>query len=288
MTLPPEVARAVERHLGGEVTARRVGGGCIHAAFAVRGAGGAAFLKLGGDHPPEVLQAEARGLEWLGSRAAGTPRVPEVIAEGEGWLLLEWLEPAPASEAGWRALGGALATLHRATGPGWGWERDGFIGSLPQDNRVEASWAAFWLHRRLEPQRKRAEESGLLPGSSAEWEALAAELPGLLSVAEEEGPSPLHGDLWGGNAHPIGAGEVALVDPAPYRGHREVDLAMARLFGGFPNAFFDAYAAVWPLQDGVERRRACYQLYYLLVHLNLFGSGYAPGTAQALHEALGG
>src|SRR5699024_5443880 len=113
-------------------------------------------------------------------------------------------------------------------------------------------------------------------------------LPAVLAPAAEEGPSLLHGDLWSGNTQLVWDGEPALLDPAVYRGHREVDLAMASLFGGFDAAFWDAYQAARPLRgDGLERRRAVYQLYYLLVHVNLFGAGYLPRTLAALRTALG-
>jgi protein-ribulosamine 3-kinase len=292
VSLPTEAAFEAARRFGEPLEKQPVGGGCIHPALRVSGPRGRGFLKLGGAAPRGALEVEARGLEWLDARAGGALRLPRVLARGAGaepWLLLEWLEPAPAPDAAWAALGRGLAELHRAADGGWGWEHDGFIGPLGQDNGAEDGWAAFWMRRRLGPQRRIAEESGTLPGAEESWEALDAALPDLLAVAEEEGPSPLHGDLWGGNAHAMGDGGVALVDPAPYRGHREVDLAMARLFGGFPAVFFAAYEEAWPLRAaGVERRCACYQLYYLLVHLNLFGHGYAPGTERALHRVLAG
>jgi len=290
VTLAPQLVEEMERHLGGGVEARSVGGGCIHPAFHLRGARGEAFLKLAGGAPPEVFEVEAAGLRWLGARAGETLHLPTVIARGEGedpWLLLEWLPPGAPDAAGWEALGRGLARLHRSPDGGWGWERDGFIGPLAQANAGCSSWAEFWWRRRLEPQLELAEAHGLLPGRRREWEALREGLPELLEVAEREGPSPLHGDLWGGNAHPLLGGELALIDPAAYRGHREVDLAMAALFGGFAAPFFTAYEAEWPLhRSGVERRRACYQLYYLLVHLNLFGRSYAARVEGALHAAL--
>ena len=107
-----------------------------------------------------------------------------------------------------------------------------------------------------------------------------------IGVADGEGPSPLHGDLWGGNVHVAAEGPPAVIDPSAYHGHREVDLAMAELFGGFDPGFRDAYEEAWPLEPGyVPVRRAVYQLYYLLVHVNLFGAGYVGGCRRALQEA---
>src|SRR6185503_10430312 len=146
----------------------------------------------------------------------------------------------------------------------------------------------LWATRRLRPQLEMARARGREPATAAEWERLFARLPELLAPAEEDGPSLLHGDLWGGNLLSA-AGEPALIDPAAYRGHREADLAMAELFGGFDAGFHAAYQEAWPLLPGYrEARRAIYQLYYLLVHVNLFGGGYGAQTAATLRRALAG
>ena len=292
------MGRELERALAGRfgtvqvAAAGRVGGGCISTTLQVRLQGGpAVFLKLAPDEPPgaALLEAEADALECL--RAVGEVRVPEVLAIGGSWLALEWLEPGPGGPEAWERLGAGLARLHQRGGagaPGWGWPRDNFIGSLPQENAAAAEWAGFWRERRLQPQLARARASGLLGrAEAAEFEPLLERLPTVLAAAEAEGPALLHGDLWSGNVHMTAAGEPALIDPASHYGHREVDLAMAALFGGFPRAFYRAYQETWPLaRPGIEQRRATYQLYYLLVHVNLFGRGYLAGTMEALRRAL--
>ncbi len=112
---------------------------------------------------------------------------------------------------------------------------------------------------------------------------LCAAMPDTLAAGDADGPSLLHGDLWGGNVHVMADGAAALIDPSTYYGHREVDLAMAGLFGGFPHEFFDAYEEAWPLEPGYDNeRRDLYQLYYLLVHVNLFGAGYTGGVRRVL------
>ncbi|HSL69181.1 MAG TPA: fructosamine kinase family protein, partial [Longimicrobiales bacterium] len=117
-------------------------------------------------------------------------------------------------------------------------------------------------------------------------ERLLRDLPDLLHRGDAEGASLLHGDLWSGNAHALADGSIAAIDPSAYYGHREVDLAMAQLFGGFPPAFHDAYEDEWPLAAaGLNSRRATYQLYYLLVHVNLFGGSYVSSCRTALAEA---
>ena len=150
-------------------------------------------------------------------------------------------------------------------------------------------WAtprSFWRSRRLEPQLRRALDAGAFSQQRGEWDRLLAMLPQLLAPAEEDGPSLLHGDLWHGNVLCTRTGP-ALIDPAVYRGHREVDLAMARLFGGFDPRFFAAYHEVRPLLPGWQARLPVYQLYFLLVHVNLFGGAYVQQTAGLLSRCLG-
>ena len=279
-----------------------VGGGSISRVARIdTAAGESAFLKWSaGDRsraPEGIFAAEAAGLELL--RDAAELRVPAVFdcvdsvsddrgpsTSPERWLLFEWLPPASPGRNGWIELGARLARLHRSTRGEFGWERDNFIGSLPQRNRRMGSWPEFWRVCRLEPQLALAYDSHLVrDGARRRFDALLASLDDLLAAAAEDGPSLLHGDLWSGNVHFTGAGQPALIDPSVYYGHREVDLAMAELFGGFPETFRRAYAEEWPLLPGFAERRPIYQLYYLLVHVNLFGAGYLASTLSALAEA---
>ena len=158
------------------------------------------------------------------------------------------------------------------------------IGTLPQRNDWSGSWSEFWWQCRLAPQLELAASCFDL-AALRHFEALRARLPVLLEPGQQEGASLLHGDLWRGNVV-LSDADAAVVDPSCYYGHREVDLAMAALFGGFPPAFFTAYEGLWPVAPGFEERRAAYQLYYLLVHVNLFGTGYVPRTCAALGRAL--
>ncbi|MGH7476069.1 MAG: fructosamine kinase family protein [Longimicrobiales bacterium] len=298
-TLPGDVRAAVERAWGEVLhrevsieTVQRVAGGCVSpSARLVSTAGDTAFLKWGeGDVALRMFAAEAGSLSALAEVEA--VRVPAVLAAATdeatvGWLILEWLEPGQPTRGGWRSLGHALARLHRTRAERFGWQADNFIGSLPQPNAWTADWAEFWRSRRLEPQLQRACDRGLLDrGDRRRFDRLFDVLDSRLAVARDEGASLLHGDLWSGNVHMLKGGTAALVDPASYYGHREVDVAMTELFGGFDPAFFEAYDADWPLDTGYrEGRRAIYQLYYLLVHVNLFGSGYVASTLAALERA---
>ena len=298
MTLPAATWRRLEARFGAVGGTRPVGGGCINPSLRVELPDGPAFLKYNDDPPAGFFPAEARALRALRAAADGV-RVPEVLAAfdpaeegapGEpGWLLLEWIEPGAKGPGFDERLGRGLAALHRAADGRWGWEEDNFIGPLPQPNAPAKSWAEFWRDRRLEPQLRRALDAGHAPGDPRDWDRLLGSLPDLLAPAEEDGPSLLHGDLWGGNVLASSAGEPCIVDPAAYRGHREVDLAMSELFGGFSPRFRAAYDEAWPLLPGYrEGRRAAYQLFYLLVHVVLFGGGYVGQTRSALREALGG
>ena len=275
--LPLQIKTRIEHALGDAITdVAPVSGGCISNASKVITAGGQrAFLKWG-DHTP-LFHAEAEALAAI--RATNTVRVPQLIAQEE-WLLLEWLEPGPLNEEQWAQLGSSLAALHRTQTGLFGWSSDNFIGTLPQSNTPSADWPAFWRDRRIRPQ---------LHGMSAQHRARIERMLehcDELHAGSEDGPSLLHGDLWNGNVHGVKDGSPALVDPSIYYGHREVDLAMAALFGGFPREFFDAYDAAWPLLPGYERRRCFYQLYYMLVHVNLFGGAYVSG-AMSLVGKLG-
>lgn len=241
----------------------------------------------------DLFLAEADGLAAL--RNAGTLRVPEVLGVSPGgvspaWLLLEYLPAGPAGAAYGEDLGRGLAALHREAGEGWGWRRDNYIGSLPQSNRAAPTWAAFWRDRRLAPQVRRAVDLGHLGAREVgALDRVLGRLDAILSDAETDGPSLLHGDLWSGNAYAGADGDPVIIDPAVHRGHREVDLAMTELFGGFPAGFYDAYDEAWPLPRAYhERRRDCYQLYYLLVHVNLFGRGYVAGTLERARRLAAG
>lgn len=294
MSLPAEVRSALEQRVGRVEVGGSVGGGCIHPALRIESAAGPLFLKYGRGTAAGFFAAEAEGLRQLAG-ATRRLRIPEVLhyqdadeGQGTGWIALEWLEPDRRGRGFSARLAEGLTELHEPVDGAWGWERDGFIGTLPQTNAACPDWATFWRSRRLEPQLELARRRGSLPGSGADWERLMERLPELLAPGDEEGPSLLHGDLWGGNILATARGEPAVVDPAAYRGHREVDLAMSELFGGLDREVYREYEARRPLLPGYrEARRGIYQLYYLLVHVNLFGEGYAGSTAATLREVLG-
>ncbi len=260
--------------------ARPLAGGDIHRALAVRLADGReVFVKTHPSPPPTMYAREAEGLAWLGE--AGALRVPEVLAVSGRFLALELLPPgAPARDHDER-LGRGLAALHRFGAPGFGHVHDNFVGSLPQDNGAEADWPTFYAERRLRPQLRRAIDAGRASAAMRRgMEIVLSTIDALVGPAEP--PSRVHGDLWGGNAHVAPDGGPVLIDPAVYGGHREIDLAMMRLFGGFSSRVFDAYGEAWPLAPAWRERVPLYQLYPLMVHVNLFGGSYVRSVEAAL------
>jgi fructosamine-3-kinase len=268
------------------------GGGDINEAYRlVLADGRSVFAKLNRRAPPGFFESEALGIGWLGeARALALPSVLGVGAAAApgahgaspgAFLLLEWIEPGPRARRFDEKLGAGLAALHRSGPPTFGLEHDNFIALLPQHNRGASDWAEFYRERRLRPSFERARSLGLLDAALERMaEKLLARLEQL--VGPEEPPARLHGDLWGGNLHVSERGEPVLIDPAAYAGHREIDLAMMRLFGGFGARVFDAYAESFPLSPGHEERVALYQLYPLLVHLCSFGAGYLGQVTRCL------
>ncbi len=279
------VRAAVERALGG--SAQRVApvsGGDINESFEVTlGDGRRIFVKTHSAAPLGMFAAEARGLEWLAGAAC--LRVPRVLAAAESFLALEFLDTGPRKPDFDERLGRGLATLHQKGAPSFGFEIDNFIGRFPQSNRAHGTWAEFYATERLLPALELARELGRATRSMEQgFERLFARLESL--VGPPEPPARLHGDLWGGNLHVGPAGEPCLIDPAVYGGHREIDLAMMRLFGGFSPRVFAAYAEQYPLASGHAERLRLYQLYPLMVHVNHFGGGYGASVEQALSSLV--
>lgn len=248
---------------------------------------GSIFAKLRPASDFAMFEAEAEGLKALSRCAAW--KVPSVLAlgeaEGQAFLLLEWLEIGPLRDnASARRAGSALAELHRCIGEHFGWPRDNFIGNAPQHNGESDHWARFFVDRRIRPQLERAAECGFRGDLQKHGEAICEKAPALFLEYRPQ-PSLVHGDLWGGNLGALADGTPVLFDPAVHFGDRETDLAMSELFGGLPLAFYAAYREAWPLNEGYEARKPLYNLYHILNHLNLFGRGYL-GQAERMAAGL--
>jgi fructosamine-3-kinase len=278
----------LEAALGGRVTALEpLSGGCIANASRLELESSVYFLKWGGGAVTPTFPGEAAGLREIG-RVARIVRIPEVIHleadQGRpGFLILEWIETAPPDSRVWSRFGEGLAEIHRRLGVSFGFESDNFIGATPQRNDRRVSWPKFFQECRIEPQVA-------LARATRAWDASWSRgLDGLYRRLEEllpakPSPSLVHGDLWLGNMIADRDGRPVLIDPAVYYGHREVDLAMARLFGSPPQSFFEAYETAWPLEPGHETRMDVYNLYHLLNHLNLFGAAYGASVGSILRR----
>lgn len=260
-------------------------GGDINSAYQVNlNDGRRLFVKSNRLSPPGMFQEEARGLRWLAeAKALAIPNVIAVHEDPYPFLLLEYLPATVANNADWELLGRGLARLHSTSADTFGALPDNYIGSLSQDNRSTPTWVEFYWQRRLIPQVSLAMDAGRIPARwSRRFTALEAHL--CERLVEPPVPERVHGDLWSGNVVFVSERGPCLIDPAAYAGHGEMDLAMMRLFGGFAPRVFDAYAEVRPLAEGSEERVALYQLYPLLVHVNLFGGGYAAQVERILSQ----
>jgi fructosamine-3-kinase len=270
---------------------RRVGGGDINQAWHVRLDGEDAFVKTRPDAGEGEYALEAAGLEWLGEPQA--LRVPKVIDLADDYLALEWVEPGGLSPLGAEELGRCLAAVHAAGAPNYGdpgfGERLGVqarFGSLRLPNEPCEDWPSFYAERRLLPLARIARERGALSQAGvAALERVCGRLDDLSGPAES--PSRLHGDLWSGNVHADTHGRPWLIDPSAYGGHREVDLAMLRLFGAPSERVFAAYEEVAPLAEGWQERVSLWQLLPLLVHAVLFGGSYRAAAERVARSYAG-
>lgn len=284
-------AEQVGRALGVEVTgSARLGGGDVAESYRCELSDGrTVFAKTHRRPPPGFFTTEATGLRWL--REPGVVAVPEVLAVSDGdgrlppMLVLEWIDEGRGRATTETELGRSLARLHRTGAPSFGREDRRTTGSRALPNDPCDTWAEFYATRRLEPLHRLASEAGALPDRT---------LGDLRRVADRLGdlggpPEPaarLHGDLWAGNRLVDRDGRSWLIDPAAHGGHREFDLAMMRLFGGYGAECFAAYQDEFPLAEGWEQRVPLHQLAPLVVHAIKFGGGYASATQRALDAVL--
>ncbi len=266
-------------------TMRPLSGGDMAEAFAVVLADGSqVFAKTHAAPPPRFFSREADDLRWL--RAAGALSVPEVVAvsdETPAHLVLEWIEPGGRQQSNEAEFGRGLASLHLAGAEVFGRTDGHTTGSQALPNDPCDTWAEFYAEQRLRPLARIARERGSLSNQTVHaLEGVAARLDQLGGPAEP--PTRLHGDLWAGNRMVDSHGRSWLIDPAAHGGHREFDLAMMRLFGGFGEAAFAAYDDVHPLADGWVDRIPLHQLAPLVVHAIKFGGGYVGAVEDALAQ----
>ncbi len=279
-----DLRQQLEKQLGTQIkSVFPVSGGDIAQAYGLETATNRFFCKLmPGENGKNVLSSERIGLEAISE--TGTIATPKVVGFGlsdtSAFLILEFIQPKRPDANEMRLFGNQLARLHQTTSTSFGWDTDNFIGRLPQSNKKSTDWVSFYIRERLNPQLKMARDKGLLSEGNIPSESrIQSSLEDLLSGVS---PALIHGDLWSGNYLISADGVPYLIDPSTYFGHREVDLAMSKLFGGFGPEFYKGYHEIHPASEGLSQRQDLYQLYYLLVHLNLFGSSYYPSVAGIL------
>ncbi len=261
-----------------------VSGGCINNTLRLNTKERPYFVKFNVYELQGMFEAEAQGLELL--RQADALATPEVIAWGKkqdkSYLILEYIDSSIESPTFWEDFGQGLARLHRHTYAKFGLDFDNYIGSLTQSNEPMADGIEFFREKRLKAQAGKAMyEERLDPAFYQEILQFAEKLPNLIP---QEAPALLHGDLWSGNYMCDPAGAPLIIDPAVYYGYREAELAFTQLFGGFEPRFYQAYQEAFPLEPGYAQRKDIYNLYPLLVHLNIFGSGYLSGIQRIIRK----
>ena len=260
-----------------------IGGGSINSALKVETNKGIFFVKHNSKHSfPAMFEKEALGLKLLGESAA--IEVPEVITYDDigddSFLVLKFIESGNKPADFWDEFAKNLAALHKNTNKKFGLDHDNYIGSLKQFNDWENTWSDFFREQRLEVQVKMARDSSLLDRSIVS--AFERFYKRIDEIFPNEQPSLVHGDLWGVNFMVGNKGEPIIIDPAVYYGHREMDLAMSQLFGGFSSEFYTSYNKYFPLEKGWQKRMDYCNLYPLLVHVNLFGGGYANSVKSII------
>jgi len=282
LKLPPPVETWLDAQgYGPVVELHPVAGGCIsNGAQLTTDSGHSFFLKQNASAPETMFAREMEGLRALS--VPDGPRVPIPHLAGPDFLVLEDLNPATPSRDHWQSFGQQLAALHNHTGPDFGFENGNFIGSTPQPNPWTTDGHEFFSRHRLGYQAELALQQGLI--NRKDFRAvfdLAEQLPKLVP---EQPASLIHGDLWSGNAIAGPNGEPAIIDPAAHYGWAEADLGMTTLFGGFPEAFYKSYEEARPLEAGWRGRLPIYNLYHLLNHVNLFGTGYLGQVRSILQQ----
>jgi fructosamine-3-kinase len=234
----------------------------------------------------DFFEKEAKGLDMLAN--AGAMKVARPLFDGkyhqEIYVVMEFLERGQPQPDFWENFGRALATQHQITDTLYGLDYNNYIGKIPQCNQRHAQWADFYAEERILKLTRRAVDHHLLDATHAKKAENICKT--LTSLIPEEKPALLHGDLWNGNFMVWQNGHVAIFDPAPYYGHREMDIAMSKLFGGFEPAFYEGYQQALPLQPGYSEREKIHQLYPLLVHLLLFG-GHYRNDVESILDSLG-
>ena len=286
MTLPNPTLEAINQQLAdnqlGNIGAMQaLSGGCIaDSYYLATSTGEELFLKSHSAPPVNYFESEAFGLQTLADTR--TLRTPRVLSVSPCFLLLEWIPASRPTGDYWRKAARQLAALHQLEQPYFGFKQDNFCGATPQPNAQTDCGYDFFQHQRLLYQANLANANGHLGNRDIDQIYLLADrLPQLIP---NQPPSLIHGDLWSGNLHTNDQGAPVFIDPAAHFGWREADIAMTCLFGGFPEEFYHEYNDAYAMEPGWQDRLPLYNLYHLLNHLNLFGTGYLSQVRQVIQQ----
>lgn len=261
---------------------RRISGGDINEAFAFFSKEQEYFVKINQLQDfPDLFEKEASGLQHLSENT--TFRIPRVFSQGifEEWqfLVMEFLPKGQANAKDWQFFAERLAAMHRVTREKFGFFEDNYLGTHPQGNSPKKSWAEFYSENRILPGIRQMYDTGIADKSLAKnAERLCSTLS---EIYPKEPPSLIHGDLWGGN-YLATENEITIIDPAVCYAHREMDIAVAKLFGGYPQIFYESYQELYPMESGLEERLPVSQLYHLIFHAVQFGGGYIRRVKEIL------
>lgn len=286
MAVPAGIINDIEARLGLKIAgAQALSGGDISQVYCLQTTRGRLVVKINSCNGfPDMFKKEATGLQVIG--LTNTVAVPAVLLTGKlqlgSYLLMQWISPGFATTAAMQKFALQLAQMHGHSAAGFGFDDDNYMGALYQRNKWKPTWSSFFIEERLQPMLKMAvDKRELSKNDTDRFEELYKKLPGLFT---EEKPALVHGDLWTGNFIISTDGKPYLIDPAVSYSNREFDIAMTTLFGGFSSSFYDAYNNAYPLQPGWKQRLALWNLYPLLVHVNLFGGGYAIQVRECVRR----
>lgn len=264
-----------------------VGGGSINDARRIETTEGTFFAKMNSaEEFPKMFETESQGLDFLKEQSPF--RIPKTIATGSiediQWILMENIRSASKRADFWEEFGRKLAIMHKNSSGNFGLDYDNYLGNLPQKNDRNETWEAFFAEMRIQPQLDLAKGN---KKTSTEFLRLFDKMLSRIDrYFPKEPPAALHGDLWTGNFMTDSFGEAVVFDPSVYYGHREMDLGMSKLFGGFDEKFYDAYHEEYPLEPGWEERIHVANLYPLLAHVNIFGGSYTAQVIQILRRHI--
>jgi len=289
--MTPRIPQGVQQRIEQECNVsiqdiRPLGGGAISQTAYIQTIDGHLALKWDDNTRRDMIEAEVWGNMLLAD--TDTVYIPYIHTwgevEGSVYLVSEYVHQAPYIEEFQRTLGEQVAELHTHSASQFGLDWDNYIGSLPQSNTWHSRWSDFFITERLRPQVKRGYDTGYLTKTDVDqFEKMFRMID---HIFPPEQPALIHGDLWSGNVLATYEGMPALIDPAVYYGHREIELAFTRLFGGFSEWFYQGYSSVLRIPDGFEERIPVYNLYPQLVHLNLFEGMFYPTIMETVHKYI--